>query len=148
VIEDFRDFLRALKNADVRFLIVGAHALSIHGVPRATGDLDVWVECSAESARRIVNALTRFGAPVDDLGIREADFAKPDLVAQFGLPPYRIDVLTSISGVTFDDAWTDRVAGEIEGERVSFISRRAFLQNKRATGRTKDIADIESLGES
>jgi hypothetical protein len=120
VIEDFRDFLRALTGAEVRFLVVGAHALSIHGVPRATGDLDVWVDRNAENAKRIMNALIGFGAPVADLEIREADFTRPDVVAQLGLPPYRIDLLTSISGVDFEDAWHDRVPGEIEGETVSF----------------------------
>lgn len=143
--DDFRDILREFVAADVRFLVVGAHALAVHGVPRATGDLDLWVESSDANAERIITALTRFGAPVEALGIRREDFLKPDLVAQLGLPPFRVDLLTSLSGVDFATAWRNRLGAEVEGVRVPVIDRVAFVVNKRATGRGKDLADIESL---
>lgn len=101
MVEDFRDVLVELLKADARFLIVGAHALGVHGVPRATVDLDVWIDPSPANARRVWQALASFGAPLESLMIHEADFARPDVVAQFGLPPYRIDSLTSVSGISF-----------------------------------------------
>lgn len=147
MIDDFGDLLREFVASGVAFLVVGAHALSVHGVPRATGDLDVWIRPDAENASRVMSALNQFGAPTDQLGITPADFTHPDIVVQLGVPPYRIDVLTSISGVTFDAAWTERMEGEIAGVRVPVLGRRSFVLNKRATGRTKDVADLESLGE-
>jgi hypothetical protein len=143
--DDFRDLLAAFVAAGVRFMVVGAHALAAHGVPRVTGDLDVWVEPTAENARRVWSALAQFGAPLSALKVRESDFSKGDVVAQFGLPPYRIDVMTSISGVTFAECWADRVEDELFGVRVAFIGREAFLRNKRASGRKKDLQDIEYL---
>lgn len=144
--DDFRDFLGALVDAGVRFLVVGAHAMAAHGVPRATGDMDVLVEPAAENAARVWRALGTFGAPLHSLTVSESDFAKPDVVVQLGLPPYRIDVLTSISGVTFDEAWSDRLDGEMQGVPVAFLGRESFIRNKRATGRRKDLLDIELLG--
>lgn len=145
--QDFTDILQELRDADVRYLVVGAHALGVHGVPRATGDLDLWVRPDAENAARVIVALRRFGAPIDSLGISIADFTTPDIVAQLGVPPYRIDFLTSISGVEFDDAWADHLTGDVAGVIVPVIGRRAFVANKRASGRLKDHADLESLGE-
>ncbi len=147
MIDDFGDFLRELLRARVEFLVVGAHALGIHGVPRATGDLDVWIRPTSENANRVMDALRMFGAPIEALGIVAGDFSRPEVVAQLGVPPYRIDILTAVSGVDFDAAWTDRVDGEIAGVRVPVLGRRALVVNKRATGRTKDLADLESLGE-
>lgn len=148
MIDDFRDFLRELMAANVRFLVVGAHALSVHGVPRATGDLYVWMRPDGDNAARLITALERFGAPTTELNISAADFSKPEMVAQLGVPPYRIDILTSISGVDFDAAWSDRTNGEIAGVLVPILGRRSFVINKRAAGRTKDTADLEALGES
>lgn len=147
MIDDFRDFLRELVAAKAQFLVVGAHALSVHGIPRATGDLDIWIRPDAENASRLMMALERFGAPTEELKISAADFSKPDVVAQLGVPPYRIDILTSISGVDFDAAWGDHAMGEIAGVLVPILGRRAFVINKRAAGRTKDAADLEALGE-
>lgn len=147
MIDDFRDLLRELVGASVQFLVVGAHALSVHGVPRATADLDVWLRPDAENAARVMTALGKFGAPTRELGIVVEDFIRPDVVAQLGVPPYRIDLMTSVSGVDFDAAWSERVEGEVEGVRVPIIGRQSFVRNKRATGRTKDAADLESLGE-
>lgn len=145
-IPDFRDVLQELLAANARFLVVGAHALSAHGVPRATVDLDIWVWPDPENAQRVFDALARFGAPLEALGVTTADFTNPDNVAQFGLPPFRIDIMTSVSGVTFDAAWNERAEGEIEGVLVPIIGRDSFIKNKRASGRKKDLADLESLG--
>ncbi len=145
--EEYRDFLSELVAANARFLVVGAHALSVHGVPRATVDLDVWVDRTPENARRVWDALAVFGAPLDDLGIDVNDLTRPEIVMQIGLAPLRIDILTSVSGVAFDAAWSRRVEADFEGVRVSFIGRLDFIANKRASGRHKDLGDIESLGE-
>lgn len=146
--DDFREFLEALLAARVTFLVVGAHALAVHGTPRATGDLDIWVRADLVNAKRILEALTAFGAPIDDLRIKVEDFAKAGIVAQLGLPPYRIDILTSISGVDFDPAWTGRIEGVVAGITVPVLAREDFIRNKRASGRTKDLADIEYLERS
>jgi hypothetical protein len=147
VIADFHDLLVALADAGVRFLVVGAHALAAHGVPRATGDLDVWVEPTAENAARVWRALAEFGAPLGRLDIREADFTRPDQVIQLGLPPYRIDLMTSVSGVAFAEVWAGRMDGTLFEVPVAFIGRAAFIRNKRASGRPKDLEDIRSLGD-
>jgi hypothetical protein len=144
---DFRDIVAELVASGARFLIVGAHALGVHGVPRATADLDLWIDRSPENVERVWRALAAFGAPLDTLGIQRSDLTKPDIVAQFGIPPYRIDILTGISGVAFADAWPDRVEESFADVRAPFIGREAFLRNKKASARTKDLADLESLGE-
>lgn len=145
--EDFCDLLAALLAAEARFLVVGAHAMAVHGVPRATGDLDVWIAADPVNADRVWSALLRFGAPVAAVGVSREDLTRPDLVVQIGLPPRRIDILTSISGVGFDEAWTARVTHEVGGIRVPFLGRADLVRNKRASGRTKDQADLEALGE-
>jgi hypothetical protein len=144
---DFEDFLRALTEAGARFLVVGAHALAVHGVARATGDMDIWVEATAENASRVWQALAIFGAPTGSLGISRKDLEKPDMVIQVGLSPRRIDLLTGLSGVLFAEAWEDRVTQNFGGLRVDFLGRSSLLRNKRATGRHKDLADLEALGE-
>lgn len=148
VTDDWFDFLVALLDAKVKFLVVGAHALAAHGVPRATQDLDVWVEPTTENGKRVWDALDRFGAPAEVLGIAMEDFLTPDTVVQFGVPPNRIDILTAISGVPrFAAAWEERHEQHVRGRAVPFLGRKAFLANKRASGRHKDLGDIESLGE-
>ena len=140
---DFVDLLRAFSAADVRFLIVGAYALAHHGRPRATGDLDVWVEATPTNAGRIMRALTAFGAPMQD--VTERDFTQPGAVFQLGVAPVRIDILTELTGLQFADAWATRVRGAFGDLDVDFIGRDAFIANKRAIGRAKDISDIEGL---
>ena len=147
MIDDFRDVLREFVAHQVVFLVVGAHALAVHGIPRATGDLDVLVQANPGNAARVVAALASFGAPLDDLGILLDDFVRPDVVAQLGLPPYRIDILTSISGVGFDAAWEDRVEGTVAGVDVPVLGRASLRTNKRASGRPRDLADLQALGE-
>jgi hypothetical protein len=146
MIEDFRDLLAELRRADARFLVVGAHALAAHGVPRATVDLDVWIEASPENASRVWSALAAFGAPLESLDVSESDLTRADAVVQFGLPPWRIDILTGISGVTFDEAWPERIEGYFGDLAVPYIGQKAFVRNKRASGRLKDLADIEAIG--
>lgn len=141
--QDFVDLLRAFIAADVRFMIVGAYALALHGRPRATGDLDVWVDATTENAPRIMHALAEFGAPLAD--VRQADFATPGAVLQIGVPPGRIDILTDLTGITFQDAWPNRVTSAFGDVEVDFIGLEAFLRNKRATGRAKDLGDIEGF---
>ena len=145
MVEDFRDVLAELRRAEARFLVVGAHALAAHGVPRATVDLDVWIDPSPENVSRVWAALAAFGAPLSALEITEADLTRPDTVVQLGLPPWRIDILTGISGVTFGEAWPERIEADFEDVLVPFIGRAAFVRNKRASGRLKDLVDIESL---
>lgn len=143
---DFHEFLAALLAHHVRFLVVGAHALAVHGVPRATGDLDVWVEPVEDNARRVCAGLAAFGAPLDALEIDVGDFTRSEVVVQFGLPPRRIDILTSVSGVGFDDAWQDRLEHEVDGLRVPFLGRSSLIRNKRASARPKDLSDLDQLG--
>ena len=145
---DWADILVELAAVHARFLVVGAHALAVQGVPRATQDLDIWVDPTPENADRVWTALVRFGAPLEALGIEREDFVRPETVVQIGLPPNRVDFLTTISGVTsFSEAWTERVDAGVDGQTVPFLGRRALIANKRAAGRLKDLADIEALGE-
>jgi hypothetical protein len=141
--QDFIDLLRTFVAAEVRFLIVGAYALAIHGRPRATGDLDVWVEATPANAQRVLHALGEFGAPLTD--ISEADFQRPGITYQIGVPPGRIDILTDLTGLTFAEAWSDRLRRPFGDLEVDFIGRASFIRNKRATGRPKDLGDIEGM---
>jgi len=140
---DFVEMLSELSGARTEFLVVGAHALAAHGIPRATGDLDIWVRATPNNADRILSALKRFGAPLFDL-TRE-DLAREGTVFQIGIPPSRIDILTRISGVAFDEAWPRRIVVEIEGLSVPVLGREDFIANKRASGRPKDLADLTLL---
>ena len=140
---DFVDLLRAFIAADVRFLVVGAYALAHHGRPRATGGLDVWVAAEPENAERVMRALAVFGAPPSD--VTAADFARPGVVLQIGVPPVRIDVLTELTGLQFIDAWRSREPGRFGSLTVDFLGREDLIRNKRATGRSKDLGDIEGL---
>jgi hypothetical protein len=143
--QDFLDLLRAFIDRNVRFLIVGAYALAVHGRPRATGDLDVWVDPTPENAPNVMAALEQFGAPTAQ--VRTADFSRPGIVFQMGLPPVRIDVLTELSGLTFSEAWSTRTRAAFGPVTADVIGRDAFIKNKRATGRARDLGDIEALGE-
>ncbi|MGD8862815.1 MAG: hypothetical protein PVI30_22575 [Myxococcales bacterium] len=143
--DDFRDMLEALSACGVDFIIVGAHALAAHGVPRATGDIDILVRPTPENARRVMNALARFGAPVQAHGVTQDDFTVADNVYQIGLPPRRIDLLTSITGVPFEEAWRSRLQTDIGGISVAMLGRDCLIANKRATGREKDLLDVREL---
>lgn len=146
--DDFLDILRALVEAGAEFVVVGAHAMAIHGVPRATGDFDVLVHPTPENARRVLGAVEAFGAPIEAHGVKRADFEAPGNVYQVGLPPRRIDLMTGLSGVDFAEAWASRVEIEIEGMQIPFLGLEALRRNKRATGRDKDLLDLRLLGDS
>jgi hypothetical protein len=143
--DDFRDMVSALCDAGAEFLIVGAYAVSFHGHPRATGDLDLLVRPTPENARRVHAAMVSFGVPVVALGITVADLQRPDVVCQVGQPPRRIDLLTSISGVDFDTAWKSRTNTTWRGRTVAFLGRDALIANKKASGRAKDLEDVRRL---
>lgn len=141
---DFVDLLRSLLTADVRFMIVGAYAVGVHGRPRATKDLDVWVEASAENAPKVIRALLEFGAPL--MGLSVHDLETPDAGLQIGREPLRIDVLTKISGPSFAEAWPGRTYADFApGVRCPVIGLEALLANKRAAGRPQDLADVAAL---
>lgn len=140
---DFAEMLRALSAAGAEYLLVGAYAMAAHGVPRATGDIDLWVRPSRENARRVLLALQRFGAPLFDL--TAADLARPGTVFQLGVPPRRIDILTSIDGVTFATAWPRRIAARLGDVEVPVIGREDLVRNKRSAKRPKDLLDVRLL---
>jgi hypothetical protein len=140
---DFRDLLAEFNAHGVEYLVVGAHALAAHGHVRATKDLDVWVRPAADNAKRVLSALRAFGAPLHDL--TEADLGAPGLVFQIGVAPLRIDIMTSIDGVEFADAWPARLLTNFADQPAAVLSREHLIKNKRATGRTQDAADVERL---
>jgi predicted nucleotidyltransferase len=143
---DLRQFIESLNSHAVEYLIVGAYALAYHGSPRYTGDVDILIRQSAENAARVEDAIRQFG--FGSLGLGAADFQEPYQVIQLGHPPNRIDLLTGLSGVSFEEAWEGRAAGKLDGVPVQFIGRQTFVKNKRASGRLKDRADLEALGEA
>jgi hypothetical protein len=142
---DFREVLLALVDARAAFVVVGAYALAVHGVPRATGDIDILVRPTPENAALVWQGLVAFGAPLGAAAVTREDFARRGMVYQIGLPPCRIDVLTEISGVTFEEAWDTRVTRTLAGRTIAFLGREALLRNKRASGRPRDLADADQL---
>jgi hypothetical protein len=141
---DFVDLLRALLVAEVRFLIVGAYAVGVHGRPRATKDLDIWVEPTSENAPKIFAALLDFGAPLD--GVSPEDFSTPGVVLQIGVEPIRADILTEVSGLRFDEAWAERIEATFaESLRCPVIGLEGLIRNKRASARPQDLADVDAL---
>ena len=127
----------------VEYLIVGGYALAFHGAPRFTGDIEIFVKPDADNARRILEALDEFG--FKSLGLNEEDFKYPDKVVQLGVPPVRIDLITSLSGISWGEAFSGRTEGKYGDVPVYYIGREQFIQNKKASGRKKDLADIEAL---
>ncbi len=140
---DFRDLLAAFNVQAVEHLVVGAHALAVHGHVRATKDLDVWVKPSRENAQKVMAALVEFGAVLQDLTID--DLSHPELMFQIGVPPVRIDIMTAIDGVDFDPAWLNRIEANIDGLAVPVLSRSDLIVNKRTAGRLQDLADVQRL---
>lgn len=140
---DFSEMLSALSDAGAEYLLVGAHAMAAHGLPRATGDMDLWVRPSPENAERVWRALAEFGAPLDQLS--QEDLTEPEVVFQLGIVPSRIDILTSVTGVDFEDAWGRREVIDLDGVQVGVIAREDLIRNKKAVGRLRDLADIEEL---
>ena len=141
---DFKDFISLMNANGVEYVIVGSFALSFHGHPRATGDMDVWIRRSPENASRILKALDEFG--FGSLGVTEDDLLE-DKVIQLGQPPVRIDLMTELDGLIPDEVWAGRIAGRFGDMSVFYLGREAFVRNKRSLGRHKDLADLEALGE-
>jgi len=141
--QDFKEFIESLNANLVRYLVVGGYAVAFHGHPRYTKDLDVWVECSRENAQALIRALAQFG--MGSLGLSEEDFIIPDQVIQLGYPPNRIDILASIPGVDFSECYARRVEISLDGVNVNFIDLEHLRQNKKASGRIQDLADLENL---
>jgi predicted nucleotidyltransferase len=140
---DYKEMLQCLLEERVRFLLVGAYALAVHGYPRATKDIDFLVWATPENAASLMNALAKFGAPLDD--VSAADFSAKGIVFQIGNAPRRIDILTSISGVEFEQAYSAKKTVLLEGLEVPVISLQDLIVNKRASGRAQDLADVEKL---
>lgn len=141
--KDLREFVELLNSHRVEYLVIGGHAVAFHGYPRFTGDIDFFVRPTQDNADRLTRVLEEFG--FGDLGLQPATLTEPEKVIQLGRPPNRIDLLTSISGVGFDQAWESRTAGELDGLPVSYLGWETLLQNKRRTDRTKDRLDLEEL---
>jgi hypothetical protein len=141
---DFLDLLRALLAADVRFLVVGAYAVGVHGRPRATKDLDVWVEPSVENAPKVIRALKDFGAPL--MGLTAKELETPGVGLQIGKEPLRVDILTKVSGPSFPEAWSTHIEANFSADvRCPVIGLDALLANKRAAARPQDLADVVAL---
>lgn len=141
--EDYKEMLQYLTDEKVKFMLVGAYALAVHGYPRATMDIDVWVMPSPENATAVVRALQKFGAPLHGLTIN--DLMQDDTVFQIGVAPRRIDIITGVSGLEFDGAYARSIETHIEGLRIKIPSLDDLICNKTASGRTKDLADVEEL---
>jgi predicted nucleotidyltransferase len=142
---DFRELLALFNAHHVEYVIVGGYALAFHGAPRFTGHLDILVKADPDNAGRILAALEAFGFA--SLGLTAQDFTRPDEIVQLGVPPVRIDLLTSLTGVSWDEVFAGRMTGSYGGVAVSYIGLQQFIANKSATGRKKDLADIEALGQ-
>lgn len=143
---DFRDLLALFNAHNVEYMIVGGYALAFHGAPRFTGDLDVLVKPDPDNARRILEALGAFGFA--SVGLTTGDFEGSDQVVQLGVPPVRVDIITSLTGVSWEEAFSGRATGIYGDIPVHYIGREQFVANKRAIGRKRDLADLEALGET
>ncbi|MFZ5994113.1 MAG: DUF6036 family nucleotidyltransferase [Thermodesulfobacteriota bacterium] len=143
--KDFKEFIQLLNENNVKYLVVGGYAVALHGYPRYTKDLDVWVELSLDNAGRILKALEKFG--FGSLDLKADDFLEGDQIVQLGYPPNRIDILTTLKDLTFEDCYKSRVEIEIQGVHINFIDIDSLKKNKRATGRLQDLADVENLEE-
>ena len=142
--QDFRDLLALFNTHKVDYIIVGAYALAYHGAPRYTGDIDIFVRSDSENAGRILCALEKFG--FGSLGLTLEDFSVPGRVVQLGVAPVRVDIVTSLTGISWEEASSGRVSGTYGDITVYYIGKEQFIRNKRALGRKKDIADIEAIG--
>lgn len=143
---DFKELLELLNSHKVEYIIVGAYALALHGNPRFTGDLDIYVKPDTQNAFQILAALQEFG--FGSLELKQQDFTELNQVIQLGMPPVRIDLLTSLTGLTWDDAVKGELRGELGGVPVLFLGKNEYIRNKRALGRSKDLADCEILEEN
>ncbi len=143
--QDFKELLRLFNAHKVKYLIADGYALEFHGAPRYTGDIDIFVQPETANAINILKVLDEFG--FGSVGLKEEDFNNPNKVVQLGYPPVRIDIITSISGISWNDAYKERIKGNYGDISVFYISKNHYILNKRASGRKKDLADLEALGE-
>ena len=141
--QDFREFIQSLNGNHVRYLVIGGYAVALHGYPRYTKDIDIWIEMSPDNAARMVKALEQFG--FGSLGLQAADFLVPDQIIQLGYPPNRIDLITTPPGVDFETCYASRVEVVIDDVTVNFIDLENLKKNKQAAGRLQDLADLENL---
>jgi hypothetical protein len=141
--QDFKEFIESLNKNNVQYLLVGGYAVAFHGTPRYTKDLDIWVNPTVENAGRVILALKEFG--FESLGIKVEDLIIPQQIIQLGYPPLRIDLLTTIDGVIFEDCYPQRIIYDDSGTDIHLIDLASLIKNKRATGRSQDIADLEWL---
>jgi len=141
--KDFKEFIELLNAHNVRYLVVGGYAVAFHGYPRYTKDLDVWIELSAQNADNVMKALNEFG--FGSLGLKSEDFLESDQIIQLGYPPNRIDIVTTLKEINFEDCYKARVEVDIQGLKINFIDLENLKHNKRATGRPQDLADAENL---
>ena len=141
--EDYKEMLQGLLDQKVEFIVVGAYALAAHGFPRATGDIDIWVKPDENNSKKVYKTLARFGAPINE--IREDEFSQPGLIFQIGVVPRRIDLITKIDAVEFEEADSDKIFVDIDGLKVPVLSVDKLIKNKMATGREKDLLDAKLL---
>ncbi len=142
---DFRDLFAACNDAEVRYLVVGAYAVTFHSRPRFTKDLDIWVDPTPSNAERVVRALTAFGAPLTENGVSATDFTHPGVVYQMGVPPNRIDVLTAVEALRFESCWQRRVSATYGDVPVAYLAKADLITNKRAVARPQDLLDVAAL---
>ena len=140
---DFKEFFQLLNKNNVKYLVIGGFAVAFHGYPRFTKDIDIWLQRNSENAMKVVETLDDFG--FKSLGLKIEDFLESETIIQLGYPPNRIDLITSATGVDFDDCYQSKIEEEIDGVRIPFINLDNLKQNKRAAGRTQDLADIDNL---
>ena len=143
--QDFKEFIQSLNANKVEYLVVGGYAVTVHGFPRATGDIDFWVKPYPENAKRVLKTLNDFG--FGSIDVKLEDFTVEDKVVQLGFPPFRIDIMTSVSGLRFNDCWNEKKVIDYEGEKINFISLHHLRLNKTSTGRPKDLNDLKNLPE-
>jgi hypothetical protein len=141
--KDFREFLQLLNSREIEYLVIGGYAVGYHGYPRATGDMDIWIAMTEKNASEMVHALKEFGFDLPEL--KKELFLKKNKVIRMGIPPMRLEVLTSIDGVQFEDCFKNRLIADFGTFKVNFISKDDLLANKRASGRPKDLADVDNL---
>ncbi|MCP4763914.1 MAG: hypothetical protein GY870_19235 [archaeon] len=141
--KDYKEMLEYLLEEEVKFILVGAYALGVHGYPRATGDIDIWVKSEIENSIKIYSALTKFGAPISK--IKEDEFCQVGTVFQIGVAPRRIDIITTLDGVEFDEADRDKIIVKVENMNIPVLSIEMLIKNKMSTGREKDLLDVKLL---
>jgi hypothetical protein len=141
---DFRDLLRSLHECEVRYLVAGGYAVIHHSQPRYTKDIDIWLEPSAENARKLMRAFLQFGIPM--IGVTEADFAQPGIQFNLGVPPCAVDLLTTIPGLEFEAAWANRVISDENDFPIYYLGKADLMTAKKTAGRPQDLADLDELG--